>query len=91
MSARRPVFFSVRHMLMLAFLFLILVPYLITSVYFTLSMSSQIQYESASTLAADSNTMLYSLDTLLSETQRVAYLHLVDQGIARLRVLGVDV
>lgn len=85
MSARiRPVFFSVRHMLMLAFLFLILVPYLITSVYFTLSMSSQIQYESASTLAADSNTMLYSLDTLLSETQRVAYLHLVDQDIARI-------
>lgn len=85
MSSRlRPAFFSVRHMLMLAFFILILVPYAMTCIYFTLSMGSQLQYETAATLGADANTFLHSLDTLLSETQRVAYLHLVDQDIARI-------
>ena len=81
---RRPLFFSVRHMLMSAFLLLILLPYLVTSVYFTISMRQQLQQETASALSADANLLLRSLDTMLSETQRVAYLHLLDQDLARI-------
>ncbi len=77
-------FFSVRHMLMLSFFLLILLPYLLTTTFYTLSMREQLENEAATSLAADNAILLRSIETMLSETERVAYLHLIDQDIARI-------
>lgn len=84
MHHNRSFFFSVRKMLMLSFFMLILLPYLVTTTFYTLSMRQQLENEAATALAADNAILLRSIDTLLSETERVAYLHLIDQDIARI-------
>jgi hypothetical protein len=63
---------------------LILLPYLVTTTFYTLSMRQQLENEAATALSADNAILLRSIDTLLSETERVAYLHLIDQDIARI-------
>ena len=84
MHHNRTFFYSVRKMLMLSFLLLILLPYVVTTTFYTLSMRNQLENEAATSLSADNQILLRSIGTLLSETERVAYLHLIDQDIARI-------
>ncbi len=84
MRHTKTIFFSVRHMLMLSFFLLIVLPYLLTTTFYTLSMSEQLENETAASLASDTALLRRSIETLLSETERVAYLHLIDQDIARI-------
>ena len=71
-------------MLMLSFFLLILLPYLLTTTFYTLSMRQQLENEASTALAADNAILLRSIGTLLSETERVAYLDLIDQDISRI-------
>ena len=84
MHTKKIFFFSVRHMLMLSFFLLILLPYLLTTTFYTLSMRQQLENEASTALSADNAILLRSINALLSETERVAYLHLIDQDIARI-------
>jgi len=59
-------------------------PYLITTTYYTISMQHQLFQELSIGLVTDSNLMLKSIQGLFSETQRVAYLPLLNQNITRI-------
>lgn len=84
MRRQRTYFFSIRYMLMASFFLLILLPYLLTTTFYTLSMRRQLEKETTSALSSDNSFLLRGIDTMLSDAQRVAYLHLIDQDITRI-------
>ncbi|MEG0742401.1 MAG: histidine kinase [Clostridia bacterium] len=77
-------FLSVRKRLLFAFVLLIFLPYALTTTYYAASMRQQLLNETSATLASDAQLLLRGVEGMMAETRRIAYLHLVDQDIARI-------
>lgn len=75
---------SIRSVLLTAFCLLILLPYLITGVYYTASMLDQMRSDKNHQLRSDSEQILQDLTSMMEETQRISYLPIVDSDISRI-------